>query len=277
MAVHAKVKQQQVTTSIELITPAKAARWLAASPPNRNLNRSHVEFFKRQLTSGQMQVTSDGIALDENEGVTNGQHRLTACVETGIAFQALVVRGISYDTALKCVDSGRLRTEADRLGMIGETNTSKKAAVGRGLAILTNADLHFSDRLEHEVIYRAIEDFRDAVETVVTAPSQKRLPGGLCAVAAVMINRGIPEFWHGVLTGEGLSSGDPRLLLRSWLLERDTSAVAGIWSRVFACADAYINDEKMHRMVGSSKNRYIRLCSDLELPVNASLLAAVSR
>jgi hypothetical protein len=268
---------KKVTSVIELITPDKAARWLSAAPPNRNINRSHIEFFKRQLTADQMQITSDGIALDENEGVTNGQHRLTACVETGIAFQALVVRGISHDTALKCVDSGRVRTEADRLGMIGETNTARKASIGRGLALLTNVDLYFSDRLEHEVIYRALEEFRSAVETVIAAPSRKRLPSAVGAVAAVMIARGIPEFWHGVLTGEGLSSGDPRLLLRTWLLERDTSAVAAIWSRTFACADAYLNDEKVYKLMGSSRNRYTRLCADLGLPVNTSLLAAVSR
>lgn len=268
---------RKVSSTIEMVTPDKATRWLAASPRNRNINRSHVDFFKRQLNSGQMQVTSDGIALDENEGVTNGQHRLTACIETGIPFQALVVRGISHDTALKCVDGGRVRTEADRLGMIGETNAAKKAAVGRALAVLTSEDLYFSEKLEHDLIYQAIVTYRDAVEEVLAAPTRRRLPGVVCAVAAILIERGMPEFWHGVLTGEALLSGDPRLLLRTWMLERDSSEATSLWTRTIATADAYINDEKMFRLMGSSRNRYTRLCADLELPVNASLLTAVSR
>lgn len=268
---------RKVTSTIEMVTPDKATRWLAASPRNRNINRSHVDFFKRQLNSGQMQVTSDGIALDENEGVTNGQHRLTACIETGIAFQALVVRGISHDTALKCVDGGRIRTEADRLRMIGETNAAKKAAVGRALAVLTSKDLYFSEKLEHDLIYQAITNYREAVEEVLAAPTRKRLPGVVCAVAAILIERGMPEFWHGVLTGESLLAGDPRLLLRTWMLERDSSEATSLWTRTIATADAYINGEKMFRLMGSSRNRYTRLCADLELPVNASLLTAVSR
>lgn len=268
---------KKVIPIVELITPEKAARWLAASPRNRNIIRGHVDFFKRQLNSRQMQVTSDGIALDDNEGVTNGQHRLTACVETGHSFQALIVRGISHDTALKCVDSGRIRTEADRLGMMGETNGARKAAVGRALAVLTSPDLYFSEKLEHDLIYLAITNYRTAVEEVLAAPARKRLPGIVCAVSAVMIERGLPDFWRGVLTGEALLAGDPRLLLRTWMLERNTSVAALLWTRTIACADAFINDEKMFKLMGSSRNRYTRLCADLELPVNASLLTAVSR
>lgn len=268
---------KKVIPIVEMITPEKAARWLAASPPNRNINRTHVDFFKRQLNSRQMQVTSDGIALDDNEGVTNGQHRLTACVETGIAFQALVVRGISHDTALKCIDSGRIRTEADRLGMMGETSSAKKAAVGRSIAILTNPALYFSEKIEHDLIYLAVTNYRTAVEEVLASPTRRRLPGVVCAVSAIMIERGLPDFWHGVLTGEALLAGDPRLLLRTWMLERDTSEATSLWIRTITCADAFINDEKIFKLMGSSRNRYTRLCADLELPVNASLLTAVSR
>lgn len=60
-----------------------------------------------------------------------GQHRLMACVQTGVPFTTLVITGIDTETMV-AVDQGVRRSLADVLTMNGEVNTNQLASILNG-------------------------------------------------------------------------------------------------------------------------------------------------
>jgi hypothetical protein len=94
------------------ITPEKAAELLKANTANRPLKQLHIAFFENQLRRGEMQLTHQGIAISVSGRLLDGQHRLTAIVNTGIEARLLVATGLP-DSSFAVLDTGTARTAAD--------------------------------------------------------------------------------------------------------------------------------------------------------------------
>jgi hypothetical protein len=108
------------------ITPKLASEWLKSNHSNRPLNRRYVDEVCRALENGTFQTTHQGIAFDTQGRLRDGQHRLTAIVETGIAVKMLVTTGMTEDQLL-AIDDGRRRSLHNVIGMTG-TQGSKFAS-----------------------------------------------------------------------------------------------------------------------------------------------------
>jgi len=116
-----------ITVSIVRITPSIAADMLTRNTSNRPINKDHVKHFCEIMQRGEMVMNGETIILDSDDVVLNGQHRLLACVQCGISFDSLVVRGVDLD-AFKTIDGGKKRSVADALSMQGEVNATNLAA-----------------------------------------------------------------------------------------------------------------------------------------------------
>lgn len=130
------------TTKIETITPDIAKQYLLTNTRNRRLRKTGVEKYARDMKAGRWMLTTDAIGFDENGVLTNGQHRLEACVETGIPFEAIVVRGLDPQS-FDATDNGMNRTLADILH-----NQPSASAVSAGVKtayLLRNGRNGFSD------------------------------------------------------------------------------------------------------------------------------------
>ncbi|MBX7221976.1 MAG: hypothetical protein K1Y36_18640 [Blastocatellia bacterium] len=122
-------------TKLVLVTPQQAAAWLEANHNNRPLNKPYVEELARYLVQGTFQTTHQGIAFDQQNRLRDGQHRLTAIVQTGIAAQLLVATGLS-EAELQAIDDGRKRTTQQVLVMLGNPATSYSAtAIAREMLV----------------------------------------------------------------------------------------------------------------------------------------------
>jgi hypothetical protein len=86
---------------LETITPKMAQTWLDASArwakehpgeKNRPVSQRRVRRLAATIEAGEWQTTNQGIMLGRGNIVIDGQHRLTAIVEAGIACQAWVLR-----------------------------------------------------------------------------------------------------------------------------------------------------------------------------------------
>jgi hypothetical protein len=58
------------------VTPKQAAEWLEGNHCNRPLSRAVVEKYRQTITSRRFQLTHQGIALDTQGRLRDGQHRL---------------------------------------------------------------------------------------------------------------------------------------------------------------------------------------------------------
>lgn len=117
----------KVTTSIERITPKIAAKLLAANPHNRTIKEPKVRGIARDLEAGNWQLNGETLQIAFDGQLLNGQHRLTACIRTGITFETVVVRGLDHDVR-RTIDSGVARSFGDRLQMDGIPNANATAA-----------------------------------------------------------------------------------------------------------------------------------------------------
>lgn len=115
MKPHTSTKSRKIMTSrFEAITPKKAQQWLdVANIGNRPLSRSHVARIARDMLAGLFVSTHQGIAFDTSGNLRDGQHRLTAVVESGVTVYMWVTRNVS-DSAWDVMDRGqRSRQVAD--------------------------------------------------------------------------------------------------------------------------------------------------------------------
>ncbi len=98
------------------VTPAMASDWLKCNTHNRPIRHSHIRFLADEIAHGNWQINGQAIVISDDEQVLDGQHRLHAIIESGIAIKTLVVYGITRE-AFKTIDTGVVRTGADVLGL----------------------------------------------------------------------------------------------------------------------------------------------------------------
>lgn len=108
----------EIVTKIEKIGPATAKAYLESAAPNRKLNQRAVARYVHAMTSGGWRVTHQGIAFDEKGKLIDGQHRLTAIIQSGKTVQMNVSR-YSENAPMAVLDSGTSRSVGDRVQISG--------------------------------------------------------------------------------------------------------------------------------------------------------------
>lgn len=115
---------------LKTVTPRMAKDWLKRNVRNRAVRPSMVDAYARDMLAGRWQVTGEAIKFDTNDALSDGQHRLSAIVKSGVAVEMLIVRGVAPD-AQTVMDSGAKRTASDALTLVGQKNPAVLAAAAR--------------------------------------------------------------------------------------------------------------------------------------------------
>lgn len=112
-----------------VIDKQKAEEWLRKNLSNRNISKRHVDFLKMQMDAGDWTYAADPIRFAGNfDRLLDGQHRLTAFVESKMEeMRVLVVSGLS-ETAFDNMDTGRPRNAGDLLYTLGYDSGRRIAA-----------------------------------------------------------------------------------------------------------------------------------------------------
>jgi hypothetical protein len=101
-----------------LVTPAMAQQWLESHKNVRSMRRWRVTQYERQLLAGNWHETHQGIAFDTGGNLVDGQHRLQAIANSGVAAVLWVARGLSPD-ALLVLDQQQPRSIHQNLSIAG--------------------------------------------------------------------------------------------------------------------------------------------------------------
>jgi len=94
------------------VTPAMAAEWLKLNSLNRPIRRQTVSKYASVMRSGQWVRSPEAIGFDVNGRLIDGQHRLTAVVESGVTVEFLVVRNLPVGV-FDVIGQGPRRSSAD--------------------------------------------------------------------------------------------------------------------------------------------------------------------
>ncbi len=106
-----------ITTILETITPKKAEEYLAHNLRNRPLRKHWVETLANAITDGRWHITHQGVAINCNGELIDGQHRLAAIALAGIAVKIYVTRGLPLE-AMYGIDQGKTRSAKDCAGVL---------------------------------------------------------------------------------------------------------------------------------------------------------------
>lgn len=124
---------QNRTITFATITPEEAAYYLAKyNPSNRNINISRVRKYTETMRKGHWRSESDSmIGFDRDGNIVNGQHRLSAMVESNTKQSFIVQAGLPA-SAKEIQDKGFARTLQDTLRFNGcSTGGSYPAGITR--------------------------------------------------------------------------------------------------------------------------------------------------
>lgn len=135
-------------TKVVKITPKMAEQLLARNHVNRPLNESNVNSFCEILKRGEFMLSHQGIAIDTNDWLRDGQHRLTAIIRTGIAAVMQVTTGVSPESYQVMDVGGRRRTVAEIYDI-----SNKHAAVARLMAVIEDKTKHSGITAQYLVPY----------------------------------------------------------------------------------------------------------------------------
>jgi len=165
----------KATVEIIKITPKMAREFLACRlDGQRNIRDSWVFNLITQITKGEFRLSCDAIVLVKGM-LANGQHRLTAVAESGIACDFILMRTDDEDL-YRLIDCGCKRTAADVLG--GENSrdvasvTSKILEMKKG--ILTTMGRKFSDgkSLDYIITREELLSFAESNYKLITEAIQ---------------------------------------------------------------------------------------------------------
>jgi hypothetical protein len=116
-----------------LVTPEMARQMRAHNRHNRALRKTRVDALSRALSGGGWHLTHQGIAFFTSGLLGDGQHRLEAIIESGVAAYVLVFWNVD-DGAHAAVDAGARRTVTDHLRFQGIADaTNEHSAVAYAL------------------------------------------------------------------------------------------------------------------------------------------------
>lgn len=207
------------------ISPEMAA-WVLAErhPRNRRLISGLVDRLAGALTRGEWAANGETIIFDRDGNLRNGQHRLTACVATGIPLVTWVVFGVD-PAAFATMDRGGVRKLPDDLSIREEKNVHVLASViamawreERG--DVCNFSLHPSPAQAQDVLERnpALRGATDWVSARGMGTLLHPRLAAYCFWRFVALDAAAAvRFFEDLKSGAALEKGDPVLLLRNRL------------------------------------------------------------
>lgn len=178
------------------IGPAEALALLSNNPENRNVTAKSAARLVRDIAGGRWQFNGESIVVADTGELNDGQHRLAAVANTGVAIRSVIVFGVPR-ASRETLDTGRSRDLSDWLALHGITSAALTAATTRrvmNFEASKGATLDRTTRFSQaEHLERAINDtlIHAAVKHahVLTNPARDLIPGSIIATCLYLTQK----------------------------------------------------------------------------------------
>jgi hypothetical protein len=174
------------------ITPEAAAELLEKhNNKNRPLSPFRHEVIEGRIRAGNWLLTGETVIFDTEGNAQSAQHRLKACVGSGLPIETVAVYGVHPDV-MEYIDSGTPKSTGHRLGVAGEAHYFLLAAACKSVIAfltagrMTRASGHIVGKFDYGMARKVLEDHpgvREAVSVVAGIKCRKLKPldGGTLA------------------------------------------------------------------------------------------------
>lgn len=208
---------------LETVTPQLAQAWLKTAHRNRSLSTARVKALASAIRRGLWTVNGQTIVLCHEGRLLDGQHRLSAVVEAGIAIQTMVVRGIDPE-AFGSIDQGRKRLASDVLSIEGKPQPHTLASALRWLWRYENLSMMQATIALQDYELPAYLRQHQGLIPALTWGAQLAafLPPGASSMLYYLLQKHDPclakQFYQALAKGAGLLASDPAYLAREKFL-----------------------------------------------------------
>jgi len=206
----------------QTVTPPMAKEWLETAEPNyRKLQKYRVKTLTRSMSHGYWKYNGESIKFNSNGRLVDGQHRLTAVVESGVSIVTEVIHGIDD---VDEIDTGKPRHAGDVLGSHGFINSNNLAAAARMLLDMRFNCLFRSSSYPKADYLMILKECPSLIDSVSHGCGRNRRCGltqttysfyHYCFTRAD--SDGAASFFDQLATGENLRLGNPVYTLREFL------------------------------------------------------------
>jgi len=232
------VESGERTIRSQEITPEDAHWLLSLNTKNRNLSRWTVRRFARSMAEGRWIDDVAVVSVGDDGALTNGQHTLTAVIESGATIRVTLQTGMPAESR-SVFDTGNKRSLAGALQISGIENGVKKAAAAnlartyrevagtKGGATLRAliARRQPWDNVEQVAWVSEREELCQSASNMGTqlykATGYNMKPSALVAFYMLALmgkdKDQVEEFHAKLVYGEGLVRGEAALTLRNWM------------------------------------------------------------
>lgn len=210
----------KVEISLQMITPAIAKNLLELNTSNRPCKQDWVDKIAAAMVRGDFEFNGDTVRISSDHVLLDGQHRLLACVKSGVPFWTILVENLDYSVS-DTIDQGVIRGVMDILKMT-YGRTAVNGAVVQSMGTLLYCGLTGNQQPSRAEVAQYIDENFDAIQmwatwaTSVAKQSQNVVlgrrvakglaPGPVGTLAMVMLSKGasgddINDFFRRVSTG----------------------------------------------------------------------------
>jgi hypothetical protein len=249
------------SASLEVVTPALAATYLAKMRANRRVADRQVAKYVRAMEANNWRPTNQGIAFDSDGYLIDGQHRCHAVAKSGTPAVFLVVRGLPA-AAQNVLDAGRARGAGDQFNItFGTRDGKQRVAVARVIHLLRTGWMSHTEAISNDEAFDLVARYSHELDWALTTLSTRRRVAPAPVMAAWAYAYGaapaVASWAESYSEGSGLSKGDPLLMLRELAstpeptggstgrMEMALKALRALWAKV--------NGEPIRRLYASTE------------------------
>jgi hypothetical protein len=197
------------------VTPELAALWLTRNKQNRPLRDTRVATMTRDMSHDTWAYTGEAIKFTNHGRLVDGQHRLSAVVQSGTTVKMLVVLDLPEDSQAY-MDAGTRRTAGDALSFRGETNSKLLASTVRFAINFEAKKSQPRDSVTHSEIIEWLAEHPDLRRYVgMTAKYQAKVDMKPSVLAYALYRlfqideRDATSFLAAIVEMRSLGQGDP--------------------------------------------------------------------
>jgi hypothetical protein len=129
-----QVISDKPVAQIVTMTSARAGLLLEkCNHHNRPCESTRVDMYMMEMLAGRWMFTGEAIKISRDGQLLDGQHRLRAVANSGVAIPMLIITGLD-PRAQEVMDQGKPRTLSDALKLRGEHDENNLAAALRSVA-----------------------------------------------------------------------------------------------------------------------------------------------
>lgn len=264
--------------SIELVTPQIAKQYLGSNRSNRKLRTAVVRKYADDMKSGKWTQCPMPVAFYVDGDVADGQHRLSAVIESGIPQQFIVMRGLTREAGLN-IDTNLTRSIVDAVKISGVDSNVSHAMIATARAV--EEGIRATGVLSNSQKLALVEKHREAVEWVIAYGPKGSIVGnslvrGALARAWYHENNTDRLARYAEVIGSGFSDGaseSAAIAMRNHLMQRGTVA-----ANLNAWRDTFLKTQNsIHYFMRGRQLKVIKSVSDEVYPLLGPLVVGAKK